>query len=193
MDADNNNTDDSNQFSERSKDGVFKGRNLNKKKDLKYYLKEWVLPIAIACVIVMMIHKTWFYFIKISSPSMRPTIMEGDKILVTKVYNTDKLKRGDIIVFHLDQLQLDLIKRLIGIPGDKVEITENGDLYINGQKRNESYVVNQMGIKSKFKVPKDKFLFLGIIERIQMMQGYGTNLILVKIRLWQRLNLLLHQ
>ncbi|GAA0787862.1 signal peptidase I [Hathewaya limosa] len=162
MDKDNsNNIDNINESSDRSRDGVFRGRKVNEKKGVKYYLKEWILPIAIAFVLAMIIHKTWFYLIKIPSGSMRPTIMEGDKILVTRVHNTDKLKRGDIIVFHSDELQLDLIKRLIGLPGDRIEIKENGDLYINGQKQNEPYVVNQLGIESKFEVPEDKFLFLG--------------------------------
>src|SRR3712207_219716 len=125
MDKDNsNNIDNSNESSDRSRDGIFRGRKVNEKKGVKYYLKEWILPIAIAFVLAMIIHKTWFYLIKIPSGSMRPTIMEGDKILVTRVHNTDKLKRGDIIVFHSDELELDLIKRLIGLPGDRIEIKE---------------------------------------------------------------------
>lgn len=162
MDKDNStNIYNSNESSDRSRDGVFRGRKVNDKKGVRYYLKEWILPIAIAFLLAMIIHKTLFYLIKIPSGSMRPTIMEGDKILVTRVHDTDKLKRGDIIVFHSDELQLDLIKRLIGLPGDRIEIKENGDLYINGQKQNESYVVNQLGIESKFEVPEGKFLFLG--------------------------------
>lgn len=81
----------------------------------------------------------------VPSGSMKPTIVEGDRILVNKLaydvqvpflyHSLKKLndpKRGDIIVFDSKVAQLRLVKRVIGLPGDVVEMVDN-QLYINGQ------------------------------------------------------------
>ena len=59
---------------------------------------------------------------------MVPTLNVGDRLFVTRVYNLDKLQRGDILVFYSEELQEDLIKRLIGLPGDKIEIKNGQNL-----------------------------------------------------------------
>lgn len=135
-----------------------KGRN---------FFKDWILPIIIAIVLATIINKFWFFFIKVPTGSMEPTIMPGDKILVTRVYNKEKLQRGDIVVFYSEELSkennktFNLVKRLIGLPGDKVVIEENGDIYVNGKKTDEDYVKYQLGIEREFTVPQGKYLFLG--------------------------------
>lgn len=81
----------------------------------------------------------------VPSGSMKPTIVEGDRILVNKLaydvqvpflyHSLRKLndpQRGDIIVFDSEVAQLRLVKRVIGLPGDVVEMADN-QLYINGQ------------------------------------------------------------
>lgn len=92
---------------------------------------------------------------------MYPTIKIGDKIVVTRIYNKAKLKRGDLIVFKSDELEETLIKRLIGVPGDEVIIKDKGQVFINGSKIEEPYVVNMEDLDKKFKVPKNKYLFFG--------------------------------
>lgn len=81
----------------------------------------------------------------VPSASMKPTIIEGDRILVNKLaydlqvpflyYSVKKLGdplRGDVIVFDSKAADLRLVKRVVGIPGDEVEMVNNV-LYINGQ------------------------------------------------------------
>ena len=81
----------------------------------------------------------------VPSGSMKPTIVEGDRILVNKLaydlqvpflyYSLKKLgdpQRGDIIVFDSKVADLRLVKRVVGLPGDEVEMKSNV-LYINGQ------------------------------------------------------------
>lgn len=81
----------------------------------------------------------------VPSGSMKPTIVEGDRILVNKLaydlqvpflyYSLKKLsdpQRGDIIVFDSKVAELRLVKRVVGLPGDEVEMVDNV-LYINGQ------------------------------------------------------------
>lgn len=84
----------------------------------------------------------------IPSPSMEPTLLVGDRLLIDKLsYYFRGPSRGEIIVFEppegLLRLRPDMqdafIKRTIGLPGDRVEI-QNGKVYINGQALNEPYI-----------------------------------------------------
>jgi signal peptidase I len=92
---------------------------------------------------------------------MYPTIKIGDRITVTRVYDKSKLKRGDIVVFYSYELKDRLIKRLIGLPGDEIDIKDNGQVFINGNKIEEPYVVYKEELGKQFKVPQDKYFFLG--------------------------------
>lgn len=123
--------------------------------------KEWGIPILLAFALVIFIHKFLFFNIEVPTLSMYPTIKADDRILVTRVHNTDKLQRGDIVVFHSNKDEKDLIKRLIGLPGDTVEYTKEGKMFINGELVDEPYVLNQGGKAGKFEVPQGNFLFMG--------------------------------
>ena len=100
---------------------------------------------------------------KIPSESMVPTLNVGD--LTVNVRTTFKEpKRGDMVVFHPNPEQGDnhqfWIKRLIGLPGDKIQI-KRGIVYVNGNKLNETYVKNNLDYTRSFKVPEDRYFLLG--------------------------------
>jgi signal peptidase I len=69
---------------------------------------------------------------KFPSLSMQPTLLVGDRLVVDrKIYNQEKPKRGDIVIFEYPKdPSKDFLKRVIGLEGEKVEITDN-KLYIN--------------------------------------------------------------
>ena len=127
----------------------------------KKIFKDWIVPIIAAIIIAFIIKKVIFFNVTVPTGSMLPTINLNDKILVTRVHNKNNLKHGDIVVFHSDELNEDLIKRLIGLPNDEVEIKEDGSLYINEKKVNESYIVYPGGKTGKFKVPEGSYFFMG--------------------------------
>lgn len=129
---------------------------------IKKIFKDWILPIIAAIIIAFIINKVIFFNVSVPTGSMLPTINLEDKILVTRVHNKNNLKHGDVVVFHSDELGEDLIKRLIGLPNDEVEIRDDGSLYINDEKIDESYVVNPGGkVGLKFTVPEDSYFFMG--------------------------------
>ncbi|MBI4584259.1 MAG: signal peptidase I [Planctomycetes bacterium] len=70
--------------------------------------------------------------------SMRPTFLDGQRVMVQKVFY--EIERGDIIIFasKLD-LNKDLIKRVIGLPGERIQI-RNGRVFINGRELEEDYI-----------------------------------------------------
>lgn len=132
------------------------------KKIFKIFVLDWILPIVLAVGIAFLINNFLLFFSEVTSGSMIPTLNINDRVIVTKVYDYKNLKRGDIVVFHSDELDETLIKRLIGLPGDHIEIND-GDVSINGKIIEENYVKNNEVTDRElvYDVPKDKYFFLG--------------------------------
>ena len=98
-------------------------------------------------VLVLVIRSFLFEPFRIPSDSMMPTLFDGDFIFVSKfsyglrlpVTNTLLLptgtpQRGDVIVFRLPpNPKINYIKRLVGLPGDRIRVDANNQLYVNGQ------------------------------------------------------------
>jgi signal peptidase I len=107
---------------------------------------EWVAIIAAALVVALVIKTFLFQAFYIPSESMEPTLRPGDRVLVNKLsYDLHGIHRGDIVVFKRppaeagDPTIKDLIKRVIGLPGETIE-ARDGQVYINGQPLKESYL-----------------------------------------------------
>lgn len=131
------------------------------KNELIKVIKEWVICIAISLILLILINKFVVFKIEVPTSSMYPTIKEDNQFLVTRIYNYNKLKTGDIIVFYSRENDDQYVKRLIGLPGDTVEI-DGGKVSINGEELKEDYVENvDIEYSGVFEVPEDKYFFLG--------------------------------
>lgn len=128
---------------------------------MKYFVKEWLIPIIVALVIVLLINKFIFILVTVPTGSMKDTIMPNDRLFVTKIFKIEELHREEIIVFESEELGKTLVKRLIGLPGDKVEILTNGDVLINDKKLKESYTRKSTNKHQVFQVPKKHYFFMG--------------------------------
>jgi signal peptidase I len=110
-------------------------------------LLEWVAVIVVAVIVALLIKTFAVQAFRIPSESMVPTLEVGDRVLVNKLsYDAHDLHRGDVIVFERPpglpsgpNDPKDLIKRVIGLPGDTV-MTKDGSVYIDGQRLEEPYV-----------------------------------------------------
>lgn len=112
--------------------------NINKQE-----IKEWVVTIVVALVLVVIIRTFVLDTRIVPTTSMVPTIQPGDRLFVEKItLRFQGLERGEVIVFKpptQSALTDDLIKRLIALPGDTVE-TKGGKLYVNGVPQDEPYL-----------------------------------------------------
>lgn len=100
--------------------------------------------------------------VRVDGYSMRPTLDDGEFVLVSKFnYKLSNVQRGDIIVFHfpMDPSQ-ELIKRVIGLPGDQVHV-KDGVVYINNQALDEPYIAAPPAYTSIWNVPEDRLFVLG--------------------------------
>ena len=78
---------------------------------------------------------------QVVGPSMNTTYTEGEIVLISKLsYKLGKINRGDVVVFQYDGIK-NLIKRVVGLPGDKIEYKDN-KLYINDVYYEEKYLNN---------------------------------------------------
>ena len=110
----------------------------------KSFARELVETIVLALVLAMIIKTFVIQAFKIPSGSMLNTLQIGDHILVNKfIYRFTDPVRGDIIVFlYPEDESRDFIKRIIGLPGDTLEIRDRV-VYINGKPLKEPYTIFQ--------------------------------------------------
>lgn len=100
--------------------------------------------------------------VRVENISMQPTLYEGQLLVVSKLaYQIGEPMRGDIIVFHhTQQPPEDYIKRIIGLPGDHVEIT-GGKVIVNGKVLNEPYIAAPPAYDGNWDVPENSLFVLG--------------------------------
>jgi signal peptidase I len=138
---------------------------------LKREIREWGESIVIAFILAMIIRTFVVQAFKIPSGSMRPTFMEGDRILVSKfIYKFKEPQIGNIVVFkYPEDKRKDFVKRMIAVGGQTVEIKE-GDIYINGKLVMDPQVVKDVYYYNRgdygqmdqvINVPRDSYYVLG--------------------------------
>lgn len=115
-------------------------------KKQKSFLRDLLEVIVASLVLFLLLNNYVADAREIPSGSMLPTIKIGDRLMVEKVtlHFTD-IKRGDIVVFSPPpdiNVKDDLIKRVIGIPGDEVKI-RNGVVFVNNKPLEESYIAEK--------------------------------------------------
>jgi len=135
------------------------------KKFLRQILREWLMPAALVLVVMTPLRSAVVDWNWVPTGSMKPTILEGDLVLVNKLaydlkvpFTTLHLSqwsdpaRGDIAVFYSPKDGLRLVKRVIGLPGDTIEL-RNEILYVNGVAQDYSVADAQPFLRE---VPEDK-------------------------------------
>ena len=134
--------------------------------DIREFLLDSIKYIVIIFIIMFVI----FYVASITQvvgDSMNPTLKNGEVFILNKMkYRFSEVRRGDIISLQYADTKY-LIKRVIGLPGEKVEI-KNSQLYINDKQYKEDYLpddlvyddfsLKTLGYES---IPKDTYLVLG--------------------------------
>ena len=149
-------------------------RDRSRRTILLFIAGLFLLPIALSTIFAISIRSFIVEARYIPSGAMLPTLQINDRLIIDKlVYRYSNPQRGDIVVFNpTDQLEREkfkdaFIKRVIGIPGDRVEV-KNGRVYINSKVLLENYIEEPPAYNWSSKsltpdgiIPPDRYLVLG--------------------------------
>jgi len=103
------------------------------------WMRDLAFSVLIAVVLIVFIYQP----VKVEGTSMSPTLQDKERIFINKFtykWGLGAIERGDTVVFWYPQdLTKSYIKRVIGVPGDRIRI-QDGQVYVNGKPLNEEYV-----------------------------------------------------
>ena len=119
-----------------------------------------VYVLTIVAAVAVLIATLVLPVLQIEGTSMEPTLVNGDIVLLTK---TTTFERGELCGFSWNNKLL--IKRVIGLPGDWIEIDTDGTVYLNGEQLDEPYAeqlaVGECDLEFPFQVPQEQYFVLG--------------------------------
>lgn len=119
-----------------------------------------VYVLTIVAAVAVLIATLVLPVLQIEGTSMEPTLHNGDIVLLMK---TNRFDRGDLCGFTWNNKLL--IKRVIGVPGDWIEIDTDGTVYLNGEKLDEPYVeqkaLGECDLEFPYQVPQEQYFVIG--------------------------------
>jgi signal peptidase I len=135
-------------------------KRYRRKKAYNKALRGTVYVLTIVAAVAVLIATLILPVLQIEGTSMEPTLSNGDIVLLTK---TTRFNRGDLCGFTWNNKLL--IKRVIGTPGDWVEIDTDGTIYLNGEMLEEPYVeqpaFGECDLEFPFQVPQEQYFVVG--------------------------------
>jgi signal peptidase I len=130
---------------------------------LLHWIRDLTLSVVIAIIVILFLYQP----VKVEGTSMMPALTDQERIFINKFvyrFHIDDIAHGDMIVFWYPNDQTkSYIKRVIGIPGDRIEV-DRGTVIVNGRPQQESYVPEEYRDQSSMAlttVPEDSYFVLG--------------------------------
>lgn len=144
----------------------------------------WIWPVVVGLLIALLIKTFLLSLVKVDGLSMYPNLQNNERVIMLK---HAKIKRDTVVVFNAKGVDdragvtdgTKYVKRVIGLPGDKIEYKNDGKLYVNGKLRSQGYITTEqqkegtlsisnaedkvvtLGTGRSFTVPKDEYFVLG--------------------------------
>ena len=133
---------------------------VNYKTKYRSVLKSTIFMLVVVAAIAVLVATTWLPVLQIYGSSMTPTLNEGEVVVSVK---GSSFEQGDLIAFYYGNKIL--VKRCISTPGQWVDIDEDGNVYVDGNRLNEPYVKEKAfgdcDIKLPYQVPEDRYFCMG--------------------------------
>ena len=135
-------------------------KRYRRRKAYNKALRGTIYVLTIVAAVAVLIATLIVPVLQIEGTSMEPALSNGDIVLLTK---TTRFDRGELCGFTWNNKLL--IKRVIGLPGDSIEIDDEGTIYINGKELEETYVeekaFGECDLEFPFQVPADQYFVVG--------------------------------
>lgn len=123
-------------------------------------LRSTVYTLVVVAAIAILVATLWLPVLQIYGSSMTPTLEEGDVVVSLK---GSSLEQGDLVAFYLGNKIL--VKRCIALPGQWVDLDEDGNVYVDGVLLAEPYVTDpsygDANIEFPYQVPDNRYFCMG--------------------------------
>lgn len=123
-------------------------------------LRSTVYTLVVAAALAVLVATLWTPVLQIYGSSMTPTLSEGEFVVSLKGAG---FQQGDLVSFYIGNKLL--VKRVIGVPGDWIDITEDGTVLVNSVELDEPYIdekaFGQCDLKLPYQVPESCFFLMG--------------------------------
>ena len=146
---------------------MVEGHTEEGKKSIFREILNWVVPFAVALLAAFLLKNYVIINADVPTGSMENAIMPGDRLIGNRLaYLKKDPQRGDIVIFRYPDQEEDLyVKRVIGLPGETVDIMD-GNIYIDGadEPLAEGYLKEEWTVATgnyHFEIPDDAYLMLG--------------------------------
>ncbi|MDO5560658.1 MAG: signal peptidase I [Oscillospiraceae bacterium] len=135
-------------------------KRINRKRFQIKTFTETVFSLVVVAAVCVLISVLFFPVFRVTGSSMQPTLNSREIVMCIK---TGKLDTGDIAAFYYNNKVL--LKRVIGMPGDKINIEKDGNVYVNEMILNESYIseknIGRCDIDFPYEVPENRVFVMG--------------------------------
>lgn len=130
------------------------------KRRFRHVLRSTINALIVVAAIAALIATLVLPVLQIAGTSMEPSLNDGDIVVLMK---TGKLETGDLCAFYFSNKIL--IKRIIGTPGDYVEMDRDGTVYVNNSRLHEPYLMEkslgECDVKFPYQVPENSYFMMG--------------------------------
>lgn len=132
----------------------------NNKKEYRKVLRNTLFVVVVVAAFAVLVSSFYVTVLKVTGDSMTPTLETGQIVIAQ---NSSSFEPGDLLAFYYNNKVL--VKRVIGSPGDWVNIDDNGEVSVNGRVLEETYVTDKSleptDITFPYQVPESRWFVLG--------------------------------
>ena len=135
-------------------------KRVNNKKEYRKVLRNTLIVVVVVAALAVLVSSFFITVLKVTGDSMTPTMDTGQIVIAQ---NSSTFEPGELIAFYYNNKVL--VKRVIGSPGDWVNIDDEGNVSVNGVALSEEYVSDRSleptDLTFPYQVPENRFFVLG--------------------------------
>ena len=132
----------------------------NNKKEYRRVLRNTLFVVVVVAALAVLVSSFYVTVLKVTGDSMTPTLETGQIVIAQ---NSTDFEPGDLLAFYYNNKVL--VKRVIGSPGDWINIDSDGNVYVNGVQLEEDYIsdksLDPTDITFPYQVPENRWFVLG--------------------------------
>lgn len=135
-------------------------KQIRYQKDFRKMLRSTISSLLVVAAVAVLISMLFLPVLRVTGTSMTPTLMNDELVICGKRSN---FKSGDVVAFYFNNKIL--LKRVIGVAGDVIDIKEDGTVYVNGTALEEPYVnelaFGECDLELPYQVPESRIFVMG--------------------------------